>query len=131
MLRAVHRSVVLRVCHPPWGGMPLAMGAHHERVANRLKTARGHLGWVIRLVEQEAYCPDVMKQLSAVQGMLEAASREVLHKHLSTCVAKAMREGRVQEIVDELMEALKYDKRVFAPSPAAGMEDPAETGNEG
>lgn len=106
------------------------MEAHHRRVANRLKTARGHLNWVIGLVEQEAYCPDIMKQLAAVQGMLEGASREVLRNHLSTCVAKAMREGRVQEIVDELMEALKYDKRVFAPSRGEDMETGTKVGTE-
>lgn len=95
------------------------MAEHHRRVANRLKTARGHLDGIIRMVEREAYCPDVMKQLSAVQGTLERTSREVLRHHLETCVAKAMREGRTEEIVDELMETLKYDKVVFRPAATA------------
>ena len=69
------------------------------------------------MVEAKAYCPDVMKQLAAVQGLLEGTSREVLRHHLQTCVAKAMQEGRVEEIVDELMTALKYDKRVLRPIP--------------
>lgn len=94
------------------------MTQYQRLVANRLKTARGHLEAVIRMIEREAYCPDVMKQLSAVQGTLENASREVLRNHLQTCVAKAMREGRTEEIVDELMETLKYDKVVFRPPPA-------------
>jgi DNA-binding FrmR family transcriptional regulator len=84
---------------------------------NRLKTARGHLDGVIRMIEADAYCPDVMKQLAAVQGMLEATSRLVFRNHLETCVATAMREGRTEEIVDELMETLKYDKRVLRPTP--------------
>ena len=92
------------------------MDAHHDAaVTNRLKTARGQLEAVIRMVDDHAYCPDVMKQLSAVQGLLEGASREVLRHHLQTCVARAMQEGRVEEIVDELMSTLKYDKRVLAP----------------
>lgn len=94
------------------------MTQYQRLVTNRLKTARGHLEAVIRMIEREAYCPDVMKQLSAVQGTLENASREVLRNHLQTCVAKAMREGRTEEIVDELMETLKYDKVVFRPLPA-------------
>jgi DNA-binding FrmR family transcriptional regulator len=94
------------------------MTTHAERVTNRLKTARGHLDGVIRMVEADAYCPDVMKQLAAVQGLLEATSRVVFRNHLETCVANAMREGRTEEIVDELMETLKYDKRVLRPVPA-------------
>lgn len=94
------------------------MTAYNAEVRNRLKTAHGHLDGVVRMVESEAYCPDVMKQLAAVQGMLERTSRLVLRGHLETCVAKAMQEGRTAEIVDELMETLKYDKRVLRPTPA-------------
>lgn len=92
------------------------MTIYNAEVLNRLKTARGHLDGVVRMVEEEAYCPDVMKQLAAVQGMLERTSRLVLRGHLETCVAKAMQEGRTAEIVDELMETLKYDKRVLRPT---------------
>ncbi|MBA2282763.1 MAG: metal-sensing transcriptional repressor, partial [Acidimicrobiia bacterium] len=61
------------------------MKPNHERaVMNRLKTARGHLDAVIRMVEDDTYCPDLMKQLSAVQGSLERASRIVLQNHLET-----------------------------------------------
>jgi DNA-binding FrmR family transcriptional regulator len=94
------------------------MNSYEKAVTNRLKTARGHLEGVIRMVERQAYCPEVMKQLSAVQGLMETTSREVLRHHLETCVAKAMQEGRVEEIVDELMATLKYDKRVLAPRPS-------------
>jgi CsoR family transcriptional regulator, copper-sensing transcriptional repressor len=94
------------------------MSAYNAQVLTRLRTARGHLDGVVRMVEQEAYCPDTMKQLAAVQGMLEATSRLVLRGHLETCVAKAMQEGRTEEIVDELMETLKYDKRVLRPTPS-------------
>lgn len=87
-------------------------------VLNRLRTARGHLDAVVRMVEDDSYCPDVMKQLSAVQGSLEAASRAVLRNHLETCVAEAMRAGQTSEIVDELMEALRYDRVATGPGPA-------------
>lgn len=93
-------------------------------VLTRLKTARGHLDGVVRMVEADAYCPDVMKQLSAVQGLLEATSRMVLRDHLETCVATAMREGRTQEIVEELMETLKFDKRVLRPTPITDDQEP-------
>ncbi len=89
--------------------------AHRRAVTNRLKTARGHLDAVLRMVEDDTYCPEVMKQLSAVQGSLERASRIVLRNHLETCVAAAMVAGRTDEIVDELMEALRYDRTATGP----------------
>ncbi len=91
--------------------------AHQQAVVNRLKTARGHLDAVLRMVEDDTYCPEVMKQLSAVQGSLERASRIVLRNHLETCVAAAMVAGRTDEIVDELMEALRYDRTATGPGP--------------
>ncbi len=88
---------------------------HERAVLNQLKTARGHLDAIVRMVDAQAYCPDVMKQLSAVQGSLERASRLVLRNHLETCVADAMREGRTEQIVDELMEALRFDRIATGP----------------
>jgi DNA-binding FrmR family transcriptional regulator len=94
---------------------------HERAVLNRLKTARGHLDGVIRMVEEDSYCPDLMKQLSAVQGSLERASRIVLRNHLETCVAAAMVAGRTDEIVEELMEALRFDRTVTAPGPELAL----------
>jgi DNA-binding FrmR family transcriptional regulator len=99
--------------------------ARQRSVVNRLKTARGHLNGVIAMVEGGAYCPDVMKQLAAVQGLLEGASRLVLRRHLETCVAQAMQEGRVEEIVEELMEALKFDRHTLRPDPVDSAGDVA------
>ncbi len=96
---------------------------HRRSVVNRLRTARGHLDAVLRMVEEDAYCPDVMKQLSAVQGQLERASRVVLRNHLETCVAAAMVAGRTGEIVDELMEAMRFDRVTTGPT------DPSEAQN--
>src|SRR5438128_5369245 len=89
---------------------------YRRSVVNRLRSAKGHLDAVLRMVEDDAYCPDVMKQLSAVQGQLERASRLVLRNHLETCVAAAMVAGRTEEIVDELMEALRFDRSATGPS---------------
>jgi DNA-binding FrmR family transcriptional regulator len=94
---------------------------HRSAVLNRLKTARGHLDAVVRMVEDDTSCPEIMKQLSAVQGSLERASRLVLRNHLETCVAAAMRAGRTAEIVDELMEALRYDRIATGPGPELSL----------
>ncbi len=102
----------------------VSMDVHQRSVVNRLKTARGQLNGVLAMVENSAYCPEVMKQLAAVQGLVDGASRIMLRRHLETCVARAMREGRTAEIVDELMETLKFDRHVFRPAIVA---EPAES----
>jgi len=99
---------------------------YQRQVLNRLKTSRGHLDAVIRMVEGDEYCPAVMKQLAAVQGSLEAASRLVLRNHLETCVATAMRDGRADEILDDLMEALRYDRVAAGPGPELALVDANE-----
>lgn len=90
---------------------------HKTSALNRLKTVRGHLDAVIGMVEDERYCPEVMKQISALQGSLERVNRVLLQNHLETCVADAVSEGRTAEIVDELMETMKYTAAVTGPSP--------------
>lgn len=101
------------------------MKADQKRaVLNRLKTSRGHLDAVIRMVEDEQACPEVMKQLSAVQGSLERASRVVLRNHIETCVATALASGNMGEIVEDLVEALRYDR--VATGPAAELAIPSE-----
>jgi len=92
---------------------------HRRSVVNRLRSARGHLDAVLRMVEEDSYCPDVMKQLSAVQGQIEGANRLVLRNHLETCVAAAMVAGRTGEIVDELMEAMRFDRVTTGPDRTA------------
>ncbi len=99
------------------------MDSHQRSVVNRLKTARGQLNGVLAMVENDAYCPDVMKQLAAVQGLVDGASRLMLRRHLETCVAKAMQQGRTAEIVDELMETLKFDRHAFRPTTVADVPE--------
>jgi len=89
---------------------------HQRKALNRLKTVRGHLDAVIRMVEDERYCPDIMKQVSALQGSLEKVNRILLENHLETCVLHAVEEGRTGQIVDELMETLRYTPRVTGPT---------------
>ena len=74
----------------------------------RLKTVRGHVDGVIATVEREEYCPEVMKQIGAVQASLEKANRVLLANHLETCVSDAIRQGSGQDKIAELLEALPY-----------------------
>lgn len=96
---------------------------HKTSALNRLKTVRGHLDAVIGMVEEERYCPEIMKQVSALQASLEKTNRILLQNHLETCVAEAVSEGRTEEIVVELMETMKYTAAVTGPTPTAIEEE--------
>jgi len=89
---------------------------HKRSALNRLKTVRGHLDAVIGMVEDERYCPEVMKQVSALQGSLEKINRVLLQNHIETCVMRAVEEGRSGQVVDELMETLRYAPYVTGPT---------------
>lgn len=97
------------------------MIAHHKREALlRLKTIRGHLDGVIAMVEAEVYCPDLMKQVAAVQASLERVNRVLLHNHLETCVTEAIAAGGGAGKIQELIDTLRFtgaltDLRLRAP----------------
>lgn len=77
--------------------------------ALRLKSVKGHVEGVLRMLEDpDVYCVDVLKQMSAVQGALRKVSETVLRAHVRDHVATAALRGDTEQIVDELMEALKY-----------------------
>ncbi|EUA12259.1 metal-sensitive transcriptional repressor family protein [Mycobacterium kansasii 732] len=89
--------------------------AKKDAALNRLKTVRGHLDGIIRMLESDAYCVDVMKQISAVQSSLERANRVMLHNHLETCFSAAVLNGRGQTAIDELIDALKFTPTLTGP----------------
>lgn len=84
-------------------------GATRRDASLRLKSAKGHLEGVLKMLEDEStYCVDVLKQIKAVQGALSKINEGVLRAHIRDHVATAAQRGDTDHIVDELMEALKY-----------------------
>ncbi|AEJ41764.1 hypothetical protein TPY_3612 [Sulfobacillus acidophilus TPY] len=79
-----------------------------EDAALRLKVAVGHLESVRKMVDQDVYCVNIMKQLAAVQASLEQVQRILLRNHLLTCVSDAVSQGFGPQIIDELVDAMKY-----------------------
>ena len=103
------------------------MKPQHKRDALlRLKTVRGHLDGVIAMVEREEYCPDLMKQVAALQASLEKVNRVLLQNHLETCVTEAIAAGSGDAKIAELLEALRYTSALtdlrerFDPVPLPG-----------
>jgi DNA-binding FrmR family transcriptional regulator len=80
-----------------------------QEILNRLKTVRGHLDGIVRMTEEEAYCVDLMKQVSAAQSSLERVNRLILKNHLETCFSDAVTSGRAQPAIAELLDAVKFN----------------------
>jgi DNA-binding FrmR family transcriptional regulator len=75
----------------------------------RLKTIEGHLRGVIRMVEEDAYCIDVIRQIQAVEAALNKVSSRILEDHLNSCVITAIQ----GENSDERERVLKEITEVF------------------
>ena len=78
-----------------------------ERILHRLKIAQGHLKKVIQMIEEDTYCIDVMHQMQAVESGLKETGNLLLENHLKTCVLEAIREGKKDEAISEVMEVFK------------------------
>ncbi len=101
---------------PPEGDvMSEELTAKKRAALNRLKTVRGHLDGIIRMLESDEYCVDVMKQISAVQSALERTNRVMLHNHLETCFSAAVIDGRGETAIAELVDALKFSPALTGP----------------
>ena len=75
--------------------------AEVKRLKNRLVRIAGQIGGISRMVEESAYCPDILIQVSAVQSALASFSRELLGEHIRTCVADDIKSGK-EGSADEL-----------------------------
>lgn len=79
----------------------------HERITHRLKIARGHLDKVIKMMEDDAYCIDVLHQMQAVKSGLKETGNVLLENHLKGCVADAIKKGKADESIEEIMQVFK------------------------
>ena len=78
-----------------------------ERILHRLKIARGHLDKVIKMVENDEYCINVLHQSQAVQAALKETDSVIMENHLRTCVSDSMKSGNQEEAIKEVMEVFK------------------------
>ena len=109
-------------------------------ILNRLKSVDGHLRGVIKMVDEDAYCMDVIKQLQAVQGAIGRVNALLLADHLQTCVTTAIRGDAPAErerVIGELLRLFEQGQQtpiatagitpagVAGAAPAAPVETPA------
>ena len=102
----------------PWGrgyGRGPMDGTTKKQVVNRLRSIQGHVRGIERMVEEDAYCIDVIKQAIAVQRALEKVNGIILENHLHTCVSTAIRGEEAQErerVIGELLEVFETASNV-------------------
>ncbi len=78
----------------------------YKSLTNRLSRIEGQIRGIKGMVERDAYCPDILIQVSAVTAALNAFNKELLSSHIRTCVADDIRDGK-DEIIDELVATLQ------------------------
>ena len=78
----------------------------YKSLTNRLNRIEGQIRGIKGMVERDAYCPDILIQVSAVTAALNAFNKELLSSHIRTCVADDIRDGK-DEIIDELVATLQ------------------------
>lgn len=84
------------------------MKADHTQVTRLLKTARGQIDGILKMIDEDRYCLDVSHQLMATQSILKKANRMVLKAHMNSCVRQAVASGDPEEKLNEL--AVLIDK---------------------
>ena len=76
-----------------------------QKLLTRLKKAEGQIRGIEKMVEEDAYCPDILIQVSAVTSALNSFNKELLGNHIKTCVHEDIKEGN-EETIDELVGLL-------------------------
>lgn len=76
-----------------------------KALLNRLSRLEGQIRGIKTMVENDAYCVDILTQSAAAKQAFNAFNRELLNKHMRSCVIRDIKEGR-DESVDELMDIL-------------------------
>ena len=83
------------------------MKADKTKITRLLKTARGQLDGLLKMVEDDRYCIDISNQLMATQAILRKANCEIMHAHLDSCVREAFEKGNSMDTNEKLNEIME------------------------
>ncbi|GAA0086186.1 metal-sensing transcriptional repressor [Clostridium sp. MB05] len=82
------------------------MNDERKKSLQSLKTAKGQIEGIIKMIEEDRYCIDISNQIFAAQSLLKKANLIILENHLSHCVKDACINGQGDEKIDEIMKIL-------------------------
>lgn len=78
----------------------------YKSLINRLNRIEGQIRGIKKMVENDAYCPDIIVQAAAASAAINAFNKELLSNHIKECVVSDIRQGN-DETVDELLQTIK------------------------
>ena len=84
----------------------------HDENKARLSRIEGQIKGVKRMIDEGEYCIDILNQIQAARAALQSVSRNVLEKHLKTCVAGALEEKKESEVDQKIEEIMTLMKRM-------------------
>ncbi len=87
------------------------MKADAKDLDNRLLSIEGHIKGIRKMVQDDTYCVDVVKQTFAVERALHKVEAEILRGHLATCVPTGFKQGRNEAMIGELTELFQLAKK--------------------
>ncbi|HIS76054.1 MAG TPA: metal-sensing transcriptional repressor [Candidatus Merdivicinus excrementipullorum] len=74
------------------------MKADQKQMTRLLKTARGQIDGILKMIEEDRYCLDISHQIMAADAILRRANKEVLKAHLEACILEAVQQGDVDKV---------------------------------
>jgi DNA-binding FrmR family transcriptional regulator len=95
--------------HSTMGGLAHLPELKREAL-ERMRTVSGHIQAIEKMITEERYCIDILKQIAAVQASLSQVAHILTKSHLHACVTEAIQEGHGEEKIEELAAVLKYLK---------------------
>lgn len=84
----------------------VGMNRDREAAMKALKTSKGQIEGIIKMIEDGRYCIDVSNQIAAAQSLLKKANMLILKQHLNHCVKDAFMQNNGDEKVDEIIDLL-------------------------
>ena len=83
------------------------MNEERKKALQSLKTSKGQIDGIIKMIEEERYCMDISNQIVAAQALLKRSNLLILKQHLNHCVKQAVINGESDEKIDEIMTILE------------------------
>ena len=98
--------------------------AEQQALLNRLRRIEGQVRGIQRMVAEDRYCVDILQQMAAITAGLQEVSLIVLQSHIEGCVSEAIRSGEEEELIEELMNAIRngVGRWVVPPHTASTTE---------
>ncbi|HHT96275.1 MAG TPA: metal-sensing transcriptional repressor [Clostridiales bacterium] len=79
------------------------MKSDRNKIVRLLKTARGQIDGVLKMIEEDRYCIDISNQVMATEAILRKVNRQILHDHIGSCVNEAFNKDDQQKKIEEIM----------------------------